>query len=323
MDRGGEPDIMPFSEVVDTGPLGWLWQGYLPLGRVIGFIGNGGIGKSLLMVDLAARVSAGLPMPDGTPSVKGGVLILTRGEDSASAIKQRLRAAGADISRVYCRRGDTWEFPRDAKRLRRLLVRYGIVLVIIDPIKEFTPSAHDRDEISIRRCISPFSDIVEETNAVIILIRHIGKKQGQDAGFMGIGSVSWRNVVRGEYAAGRDPDDSSRLLFANDKLNDAATPLTLAWRIRSISQTVAVIEWEGVSPRTADDLFIKHQSGPQKRDDAEDFLRNYLANGARPARKVHDAALVLGHTERTLQRARKVLSVKSYQAKRVWMLELP
>ncbi len=55
------------SEIVAR-PLAWLWPGRFPLGKVVILDGDPGVGKSLLTLDLCARLSTGQPFPDGSPS---------------------------------------------------------------------------------------------------------------------------------------------------------------------------------------------------------------------------------------------------------------
>ncbi|MGQ0635050.1 MAG: AAA family ATPase [Planctomycetaceae bacterium] len=43
----------------------WLWPGRIPLGKLTLLVGDVGVGKSLLMLDIAARLSRGLAWPDG------------------------------------------------------------------------------------------------------------------------------------------------------------------------------------------------------------------------------------------------------------------
>jgi len=52
-----------FANHVAAEPLHWLWPSRIPLGKLTLLIGDPGTGKSLLAADLAARVSAGLPLP--------------------------------------------------------------------------------------------------------------------------------------------------------------------------------------------------------------------------------------------------------------------
>lgn len=112
----------------------WLWTGRIPIGKVTLIAGDPGLGKSLVTLDMAARVSTGAPWPktrselaasDGTlggmPSAlrghdelqpdmatpsrghatqAGGVVLLSAEDDLADTIRPRLEAAGADCSRI-------------------------------------------------------------------------------------------------------------------------------------------------------------------------------------------------------------------------------
>lgn len=59
---------------ITSEPLHWLWEKRIPLGKLTTLDGDPGLGKSLLTLDLAARVTTGRPMPDGTPGVSGTVV---------------------------------------------------------------------------------------------------------------------------------------------------------------------------------------------------------------------------------------------------------
>ena len=50
------PLFVPVAAILKT-KLRWLWQGYLPAGHCTVLEGNGGLGKSTLLLDVAARVS--------------------------------------------------------------------------------------------------------------------------------------------------------------------------------------------------------------------------------------------------------------------------
>jgi hypothetical protein len=56
--------------LVDVEPhsIAWLWPGRIPLGKLTLLVGDPGHGKSLLALDVAARVTRGLPWPDGSKS---------------------------------------------------------------------------------------------------------------------------------------------------------------------------------------------------------------------------------------------------------------
>jgi hypothetical protein len=78
------------------------WQRHLPLGKLTTLDGDPCLGKSILALDIAARVSTGRDMPDGTPGITGGAgVILIAPEDGlADTIHPRLQQVGADLSRI-------------------------------------------------------------------------------------------------------------------------------------------------------------------------------------------------------------------------------
>ncbi len=82
-------------------PLTWLWPRYIPAGKLTLLDGNPEVGKSLITLDLAARLSRGDPMPDGTGGGPAGQTLLIQAEDvAADTLGPRLDAAGADTGLV-------------------------------------------------------------------------------------------------------------------------------------------------------------------------------------------------------------------------------
>ena len=81
----------------------WLWPGFLGRNKVAHFGGSSTEGKSPVTLDLAARVSAGLPWPDGTENELGprGVIILAAEDDWSDTIIPRLELAGANLSNIH------------------------------------------------------------------------------------------------------------------------------------------------------------------------------------------------------------------------------
>lgn len=100
-------DLVNVSEV-RAEKVSWLWPGRIPLGKLTILDGDPGLGKSTLMLDIAARVTRGDAMPDSTRSDLGGaasVVILSAEDGLADTIRPRLEAAGATLLRVIALRG--------------------------------------------------------------------------------------------------------------------------------------------------------------------------------------------------------------------------
>jgi RecA-family ATPase len=81
-ERNGRPSAEPggtgvlLSEVKPE-RVRWLWEGRIARGKLNLVDGDPGTGKSAMTTDLAARVTAGKPWPDGGEVEAGGVVILS------------------------------------------------------------------------------------------------------------------------------------------------------------------------------------------------------------------------------------------------------
>jgi putative DNA primase/helicase len=129
-DEENRKRVMEFMDAVrvsdvETREQHWLWPGRIPLADVTLLVGDPGVGKSLLALDLAARVTRGGPWPDQAkaevgsgraegnsekieppsdsslpPSNPGSVILFSAEDTLRETVRPRLEAAGADCSRV-------------------------------------------------------------------------------------------------------------------------------------------------------------------------------------------------------------------------------
>jgi RecA-family ATPase len=73
----------------------WLWPGRLAPGKLALLAGDPGLGKSLVSVDMCARLSRGLPLPDGAAGLRPGCSLLLNAEDGqADTVRSRLETLG-------------------------------------------------------------------------------------------------------------------------------------------------------------------------------------------------------------------------------------
>ena len=109
------PQIRPLAEVEER-PISWLWPGRVALGRLTVVAGEPGAGASLLLLDVASRVSRGGSFPDRSfpdgaipgakqdvsdvPREAAEVLLITH-QDLAEIVKPRLAALGADTKKFH------------------------------------------------------------------------------------------------------------------------------------------------------------------------------------------------------------------------------
>jgi hypothetical protein len=133
-----------FAEITPCEPE-WVWQGRIPCGTVTVLAAPGGAGKSFVAADLAARVSRGDSMADGTPGTRPAPVIFVSLEDSPDASTvHRLTAARANLGNVIdaseSPSGAPFDVTTDLPWLREINDRAGGVrLVVVDTLSAASP----------------------------------------------------------------------------------------------------------------------------------------------------------------------------------------
>lgn len=302
----------------------WLMTNWLVLSGLNLLAGREGLGKSTLAVHIGAQLTTGALEGElrGTP---GNVLYVATEDDPGYTIAPRLKAAGADMERVFFLsvHTDTTEdanvvLPMDMDALENVIREHQNKMVVLDAatsVMDFRLDGHD--DRKVRQFLEPIAQSAAKNDYAVIGICHFGKRDGADTGKLILGSVAWSQVARSVLAVAQN-EDSGDLVITNTKKNLAATTSSAAARI--VSATVSTedgdthvgrIEWLGDTDEDARELLRGAADDDRtERDDAADWLREYLTAIARPkSADVKKAGLVAGFSDRTLQRARRALGV--------------
>lgn len=339
--------LVTSSSLVDTGerdeteicvadvrsePLHWLWPGRLPVGMVVALDGDPGLGKSLITLDLSARVTMGRAMPDGSLSdvrEPAGVVFVGAEDDLARTVRPRLEAAGADLRRAIVLRGHggRWITVADLGLIRSAIERHKAALLVVDPLMAHLPDSVSayRDQ-DVRSVLGPLGLIASETRCTVVLVRHLTKDQSKSALYRGGGSAGGIiGIARAGLMVTPHPDDEGARVLAATKSSLAARPPALQYRIEPVGQ-VARVKWEGVVGHTADELLQAATEDVDERSslaEAVRVLHGLLATGPRPTRDVEREMREAGIAERTIFRARARLRVQATKAGRGgWSLAL-
>jgi hypothetical protein len=339
MDRAGEPDRygdvgtrngkVPdvvgrlLSEVAPE-QVGWLWPGRVPYGKITILDGDPGTGKSALTMDLAARISAGRPLPDGIPCEPGGVVLLNAEDGLADTIRPRLEAAGADLDRVLALAtvpdGPSLEserllsLPEDLGVLRRGIERVKARLVVVDPLMAFVSgSINSYKDQDVRRALAPLAMLAEETGAAVVVVRHLNQTTGQNALYRGGGSIAIIGQARSALLMAKDPEDEARRVLAPLKSNLSKPEPSLAFVLTEAANGAVRVEYKGETHHRADAL-LATPTDPEERsalDEAMEFLRDELGSGPVWNERVRKEARKAKISEATLRRAKTTLGVRS------------
>jgi AAA domain len=311
---------IPFA-AIEREPVEWLWPGRIPLGMLTMLVGDPGLGKSLLTIDLAARTTRA-----------GAAVLLLSAEDSPSAtIRPRLEAAQADLELAHnavLRRNDVEEgfaLPDDIEALAGLVERLDARLVVIDPLMAHLPGEVNswRDQ-SVRTALAPLYRMANERACAVVIVLHLNKAKGADPLHRTGGSIGIPGAVRSALLLARDPDDPEgergcQRVLAHIKSNVSPLAASLSYEVDPIVLPdderieTARLRLLGESDHSGHDLLgVEHD--PEKRsalDEAVEFLEAELGDGEQKARRVQSDARAAGITDRTLKRARQQLDVES------------
>jgi hypothetical protein len=314
-EAGFSPVVTTLASV-EVEKVDWLWAGRIPRGKLTVLDGDPSLGKSTISLDLAARVTRGLPFPGEKGRFTPADVILLSAEDGlADTIRPRLEEAGGDPNRVHLFEGISNEpgvivpatIPTHVPELGDLIHLYGAALVIIDPLTAYLGGEHDayRDQ-DVRGALKPLGRMAEQTGAAVFITRHLTKSGGPNALYRGGGSIGIIGAARSGLLVARDPDKPERRILAVTKSNLTAKPPAFAYRlVDGDTHNVARVSWEGTTDHTADDLLALDAGGGSVTDEAVAFLQDLLADGPIAADEVQRAAKVAAISWPSVRRAKE------------------
>jgi hypothetical protein len=225
-------ELRTFAEITPTEPE-WAWEGRIPCGTVTVLAAPGGVGKSFFACDLAARVSRGDMMPDGTPGAAPAPVIYIGLEDSPEASTvHRLTAARADLANVIdaseSPSGAPFDVTTDLPWLREVNDQAGGVrLVVIDTLSAASPVTLTGVATVRNKVLRPALAFAKDCGAAVLVIHHVTK-----AGTVA-GSKAIEDGVRQVLTISRDTADPRirslhlhKTNVASDQLPDVRYTLT-------------------------------------------------------------------------------------------------
>jgi putative DNA primase/helicase len=162
----------------------WLWDGFIALGKLHILAGESGTAKSAIMLSVAAAVTTGGMLPDGSKAERGTVLFYTTEDDYSDTVAPRLRAAGADVDKVLIikatNRGDegirrfdpSADIQEIGQTLESLSPENRPKLLIFDPLVSLT---RGMSYVSVRDALTPVVEMVNRYGVAVVGIHHVAK----------------------------------------------------------------------------------------------------------------------------------------------------
>lgn len=319
--------VVRFADIQSV-PITWLWPGRIAQGKVTLIVGDPGLGKSLLTATLAAIVSKGYQWPiDKALAPIGDVILLSAEDDAADTTKPRLEAAGADCARIHVLQAIQEEDNGGAQVQRMFSLKKDLVkleeilsslpecrLLVIDPISAYLGDTDSHNNSDVRGLLAPLAVVAARYSIAIIAVSHLNKGGSGNALYRAMGSLAFVAAARAAYVVTKDVNNPERRLFLPAKNNLAQDTTGMAYTVITAENEAPVIVWEPEPiTKTADEALTTLKSDEEytATDEAVDFLRDLLFNGAMMVSQIQKEARQAGISEKSLRRAREKLGIKS------------
>lgn len=336
-----EPKLMTVkASEVEPKELDWLWLYRFLVGHINILGGDPGLGKSMILIDVAARASSGRDWPDGSPCQQCSVLYSTTEDGIEDTVVPRLMAAGADLERVHivqavkCR--DDSELPLFLNEhliyLDEMLTENPeIRILIVDTLQSHIGSAvATNNNSSVRGVMTPLKRLAEKHHIAVLCIEHLTKSKtmsGENATYRVQSSIAFAGAARSVWIVAKDQMDATgkRRYVQASKTNLAPdnSGLGLAYEICGPTGK-PYVHWLETDVATPIDqlLSIPDATGDEQSDGGElgrccDWLREILTE-ASPAKEVETGAKSEMISGRTLKRAKEQLGIRSEKRGSVW-----
>jgi len=321
----------------------WIWQGHLAAGKFHLIGGAPGTGKTTIAAALAATVTSGGRWPDGSCAERGSVVFWSGEDDNADTLNPRLRAAGADMSRVLTvdgmqEAGERFPFDpaRDMDALRVALATVPDVrLIVIDPVVSAV-SGDSHKNAEVRRGLQPLVDLAGEFRCALLGVTHFSKgTSGRDpveriTGSLAFGALARLVMVTAKQEADGERPERRVMLRAKSNIGPDGGGFVYDLQQGELpgypSLSASCVLWGESIQGTARELLAEaEQHDDGHGSDAGSFLRDLLAYGPRTAKEIKSEAANAGYSMDAMHRAKRKIGAEAGKSSMTggWIWRMP
>jgi AAA domain-containing protein/primase-like protein/DNA primase RepB-like protein len=337
--------------------ISWAWQNRFAFGKMAMIAGDPGLGKSTILIEVAALHSREGEFPCGEgKAILCETVFLTAEDGLRDTLVPRLIAAEADMTKIHFLTGTKvegastddmamFDITKDVPVLRKVFTdNPAAKILIIDPLTAYLGAgAKAKENTDVRRVLTPLVKLIEEFGVLLLANNHLNKSGGK-ALYRILDSIAFVALGRTIHLVVEDADNRDNKKFICDKSNIGSKPLGLTYIIQKCwidGEQGEQIETSRISwgtkhvDETADDALAADRDfdGRSSTDEAADFLATLLANGPVAVAEVEKQARAagifggdsdIGHSK-PFRSARRKLGVITRKAGMGdgWVWELP
>jgi len=299
----------------------WLWYPYIPYGKLTLLQGDPGEGKSTFILNVAALLTRGAPMPDGFQVAGPQTVIYQCAEDNvADTVKPRLIAADADCGKVAYIVDESGRITLEDDRIEEVIIQTKAKLFILDPLQAFQSQDGDMQSASrMRSILGKLTLLAAKYNCAIVLIGHMNKGNGGNSIYRGLGSIDIAAIARSVLMIRRDCADSQVRYMTPIKSSLSPEGKTIAFSLGGTDG----FRWIGPCNNDASDCDCNHPPKNRKRSDVVDCIIEMLSERDMMSSEILAEMSQLGVSRRTLFNVKKEIGVQAYRKENAWFWRLP
>ena len=302
------------ADSIHATPIRWLWKGWLARGKLHILAGAPGTGKTTLSLGLAASITNGGCLPDGTKAAIGSVLIWSGEDDPADTLKPRLAAAGANMAKVHFV-GDVgcgqdlrpFDPAKDMESLEFAANAIGdVALLIADPVVSAV-SGDSHKSTEVRRSLQPLINLASHLDCAVLGISHFSKgTAGREPLERVTGSIAFGAVARIVLAAAKGEDGGRLLARAKSNIGPDGGGFAYDLDLMNVDGIEASrVTWGQPLAGSARELLgDAEEVGESPVDDAATWLMQMLAGAEVAVSELKKQATAAGYSWRTIERAK-------------------
>ena len=273
-----------------------------------------------MMIQLAALITTGKAMPDGSGEKVPGNVIYQAAEDGIEdTIKPRLLAAGADCGRIAFLENEENPITLDDERLEQAIKDTQAKLLVIDPLQAYLGIDNDMQRSnSTRSVFGRLAKVAERTGCAVVLIGHMNKSSRTKGIYRGLGSIDIAAVARSILLVGRDSSNPYYRIMIQIKNNLAPEGKAFVFELNPDLG----FSWIGQEEHEMEDLLFQRSKGESKLDKAKEYLKLLLNGSDMPCADILEKMRATGIGTRTVEQAKKDMGIISYKLGDKWYWRL-
>lgn len=307
----------------------WLYQPYVPRGKVTLCAAYPGTGKTFLLCYMAACVSTGKNFFNIVPfeNKPGKVIYLTAEDGIGDTIKKRLRICGADMKKVFTVNNNKSSLMFDSPEIEQFIRDVQPDLMIFDPFQSYIGGDIDMNAPNkTGERVGHVVELADKYDVAIVIICHFNKNGKGDAITRVLGSTDIMGKCRSYIALGNVPGEEDIKFMSHEKSSLEKKGKTILFEIDVDNGGIVYLGENSLSMDDYTAIRSKNRvkSAPAL-EGAKQFIVNNMPNGRRKAKELFELAKGCKISEMSLRRARDEIGIiqrktKTFPSQTIWIL---